>query len=247
MSNFKAGDKVYYLGAKPQIYILEDDIDNAMYPLAIEDTLFRATFTRMGLSYITDSLPSIFHATEENRRKLSELYGVEFETPPVKPTSREIIKAKLDSEKLPVPYKEISFKHIINAISDGKIVEVEKFDQMGNPVWATISGIISINELNQLKDNRFRQAIPTINIGGYSVPKPLTEAPDEDLEMYIPNVLNYLLYFSSRWNSESLAHQKWLKLGMIHSTKEAAIAHAKALIAISGGAIQEEVDNGTNE
>lgn len=86
---FKVGDKVYYLSAKPQIYILEDNIDNEMYPLAIEDTLFRESFTRIGLSYISDSLPSIFHATEENRRKLSELYGVEFEAPPVKPTSKE--------------------------------------------------------------------------------------------------------------------------------------------------------------
>lgn len=100
---FKAGDKVYYLDAKPQIYILEDNIGSAIYPLAIEDTLFRAPFTRMGLSCISDGLPSIFHATEENRRNLSELYGIEFEAPPAKPTSREIIRVKLNKSTEPVP------------------------------------------------------------------------------------------------------------------------------------------------
>lgn len=143
-------------------------------------------------------------------------------------------------------YKELSFDYIITAISDGKIVEVEKFDQTGKPVWVTISGITTINELNQLKDSRFRQALQTINIGGHIVPKPLTEPPEHDTTIYMASLLNKSLYSSDWWTNHAMS-QEWLKRGLVHTTKEAAIAHAKALIAISCDAIQEEADNGTNE
>ena len=133
--------------------------------------------------------------------------------------------------------QELSFDDAITAIFDGKIVEVERDDLSTHPVWVPISGVITINELNQLKNNRFRQVIPTINIGGHIVPKPLTAPPEEGTEVYVVTLLSDSLCFWVDWNGESCSHQKWLKLGMIHSTKEAAIAHAKALIAISGGAV----------
>ena len=131
--------------------------------------------------------------------------------------------------------QELSFDDAIAAIFAGKIVEVKRCELSTHPVWVPISGVTTINELNQLKKNRFRQVTPTINIGGHIVPKPLTEPPEEGTEVYVMTLLSDSLCFWVDWNGESCAHQKWLKLGMIHSTKEAAIAHAKALIAISGG------------
>lgn len=133
--------------------------------------------------------------------------------------------------------QELSFDDAITAIFAGKIVEVKRCDLSTHPAWVPISGVTTINQLNQLKNNRFRQVTPTINIGGHSVPKPLTAPPEDGTEIYIVTILNELFYFYFQWDGESCAHQRWLKLGMVHSTKEAAIAHAKALIAISGGEV----------
>lgn len=94
--NFKVGDKVYYPARNTQIYTLNSHNDES-YPLAIVgEPSFTASFNYQGREWYSHQLSSIFHATEENRRKLSELHGVDFEEPPVKPTSREIIQAKLD-------------------------------------------------------------------------------------------------------------------------------------------------------
>ena len=133
--------------------------------------------------------------------------------------------------------QELSFGEAITAIFAGKIVEVKRDDLSTHPVWVPISGVITINELNQLKNNRFRQVIPMINIGGHSVPKPLTKQPEENTEVYIMTTLHNPFYFCAKWNSKCSNHRRWLKLGVVHSTEEAAIAHAKALIAISGGVV----------
>lgn len=134
-------------------------------------------------------------------------------------------------------YKTITHKEAIDAIFAGDDVEMKRYDLGTHPVWVPISPNTTIRQLKSLKGHYFRIRTTTINIGGVSVPKPLSEAPNEDSEIYIPTVLNELFYFSSRWNGESWAHRRWLKLGMIHRTKDAAIAHTKALIAISGGAV----------
>ena len=144
-------------------------------------------------------------------------------------------------------YKELSFDHIITAISEGKIVEVEKFDPTDKPVWVTISGVITVNELNQLKNNRFRQVTPIINIGGHIIPKPLTEPPEEGARFYMVSLGSVDLYNFGLWDNAYGFYKTMLKRGLMHSTEEAAIAHTKALIAISCDAIQEEADNGTNE
>lgn len=50
-----------------------------------------------------DALPSVFHATDENKTLLDKLYGMEFEKPLVPPTSREIIQAMFDRGHKYVP------------------------------------------------------------------------------------------------------------------------------------------------
>lgn len=69
------------------------------------------SFTSRGLARIRNKLPQIFHATKENQAKLEAFHGIEFEKPPVKLTSKEIIKAMLERGDKCVPswlsdYKE---------------------------------------------------------------------------------------------------------------------------------------------
>lgn len=74
---FKAGDKVYcpILGTGVYTVIAYRFADN--FPLDVHGTLF----TRAGMHATRHSLPSLYPATKENHRLLSELHGVEFELP----------------------------------------------------------------------------------------------------------------------------------------------------------------------
>ncbi|SIS08107.1 hypothetical protein SAMN02745664_1244 [Moraxella cuniculi DSM 21768] len=92
MREFKAGDKVYFPKKSNKVLLLEkNEIVYKVYPFEVCDTVF----TVDGKYNTRDALPLIFHATEENHELLEKLYGVEFEAPPVKPTSIEIVQALL--------------------------------------------------------------------------------------------------------------------------------------------------------
>ena len=104
---FKAGDFVYCPHIGTQIFALEDN-DSVNYPLCFtyyNDGGYKVsiTFTLDGMEAKEYKTPQIFHATPEMKAKLDDLYGVEFEKPPVKPTSKEIVKAYLDRGDKVVP------------------------------------------------------------------------------------------------------------------------------------------------
>lgn len=94
MSKFKVGDLVYYPYENQKIFKLEK-INNSIYSLQIRTEDFDYRFSDDGFVASPYSIPLIFHATPENHKALEQLYGVEFEKPPVKPTSKEIVKAML--------------------------------------------------------------------------------------------------------------------------------------------------------
>lgn len=94
MSEFKVNDKVYFPCYGTGIFKVEANSYNEnldKYPLMIG----ARTFTVHGKNYENRLLQDIFHATPENHELLEKLYGVEFEKPPVQPTSKEIIQAML--------------------------------------------------------------------------------------------------------------------------------------------------------
>ena len=91
MNKFKIGDKVYFPKDGNKVFTIEEDEYTIRYPLRFGAN----TFTRDGRRHARDITPSLFHATLENHKALEQLYGVEFEKPPVKPTSKEIIQAML--------------------------------------------------------------------------------------------------------------------------------------------------------
>ena len=100
MSNFKAGNQVYYPELSTKILTVcsspqDEEIDyiTSLYPLNVGG----CTITLDGKSHTSNELPCIFHATTENQTKLEQLYNVEFEKPASKPTSKEIIRTLLDN------------------------------------------------------------------------------------------------------------------------------------------------------
>lgn len=95
MNKFKVGDKVYcpYYGTdvfEVQANEWNEDLDK--YPLSVG----AKSYTVEGMVFTNSQLQSLFHATPENHELLEKLYGAEFEKPPVKPTSKEIIEAMLE-------------------------------------------------------------------------------------------------------------------------------------------------------
>lgn len=71
----------------------------------------------------------------------------------------------------------------------------------------------------------------TININGFEIPAPLREPPKAGTSIYIPLVTSTSggsPYMMTAW-SGTAAHLEYLRLGLVHSTPEAATAHVKAL------------------
>lgn len=94
MNKFKDGDKVYIPMLSTKVLVVPTNAPWGKSPYPID--IFSTTFTIDGKIREEDKLPMIFPATEENHALLEKLYGVKFEKPPTKPTSRDIIKAMLD-------------------------------------------------------------------------------------------------------------------------------------------------------
>lgn len=99
---FKVGDKVYcpYYGTdvfEVQANEWNEDLDK--YPLSVG----AKSYTVEGMVFTNNPLQSLFHANEKNHELLEKLYGVEFQKPPTKPTSRDIIQALLNSGQKYVP------------------------------------------------------------------------------------------------------------------------------------------------
>ena len=90
---FKAGDLVYRPILSTKIYKLGATNSDS---LTIMSDGGKGCFYPDGNYFTWHANPSIFHATSENHALLEQLYGVEFEKPPVKLTSHEIIAAMLE-------------------------------------------------------------------------------------------------------------------------------------------------------
>lgn len=123
----------------------------------------------------------------------------------------------------------------LQAIIDGKVVEV-KFSEQHD--WETVlTAHMNINELIDTK-HHFRLAPETITIGDVSFPKPESKKPKKGTKYFYPNIVRNGLVDSYEWEEHS-SDFKILKSGMLHLSKENAIAHAKALIKLSGGNVDE--------
>lgn len=114
MNKFKAGDKVYYPQLSAEVLTIHKS-NSSVYPIHVTEHDFN--FTIEGKYLSGDTAPCLIPATPENHKLLEQLYGVEFEAPPVKPTSKDIIKAMLDDGWKYVPCL-VSDKYIVDCASD---------------------------------------------------------------------------------------------------------------------------------
>ena len=95
---FKEGDMVYLIGfdcLKPHKLLSTGDAYSTMKFRVIIDDDNSKTFTKDGRYLNGDIAPSIVLATEDNRKMLNKLLGVEYE--PVKLTGSDLAKEYFDS------------------------------------------------------------------------------------------------------------------------------------------------------
>jgi len=76
------------------------------------------------------------------------------------------------------------------------------------------------------------EPVRTININGYEVPEPLQEAPKDGTPYWTPTLYQGDLTSPVTWRSD-LVDLRVLQRGLIHLTREAAEAHAKALLSFT--------------
>ena len=86
----------------------------------------------------------------------------------------------------------------------------------------------------------YRVKPKTIQIGDMEVPEPVRKSLEAGTQYFIVDINDADLHDVGLWASDGHDEYSYLSRGLLHLTKEAAIAHAKALIKISGGNIDND-------
>ena len=82
------------------------------------------------------------------------------------------------------------------------------------------------------EDFEYRRKPKTITVNGIEIPEPAREAPKMNEKFFLVDTASSTLVNDYCW-SNRIYDNEWLNKGLVHLTEEAAIAHAKALIAPS--------------
>lgn len=78
---------------------------------------------------------------------------------------------------------------------------------------------------------KYRVKPKTILVNGFEVPEPMREEPEVGSVCFVASINNPAFFYSIYWETIS-CNKTALSRGLIHSTKSAAIAHAKAMLGI---------------
>lgn len=90
-------------------------------------------------------------------------------------------------------------------------------------------GWIPCDELVEWSPRRqYRRKPRTININGYEVPEPLKEAPIMGSPVFLVSISHINKCSPLTWDNAG-RYPVYLKMGLLHLTREAAELHAKAL------------------
>lgn len=134
---------------------------------------------------------------------------------------REVLEALLAGKVL----RDVADKDIIVFMgADGKLYGAE-----GKLYGGIKEEIVPIEELYL---NGWELAPETIKIKGIEVPKPETNKPKQGARVYIPSLQDTTYFHHIYWDNSAF-HYDLLTKGLIHLSKENAIAHAKALLSFT--------------
>lgn len=120
----------------------------------------------------------------------------------------------------PHPHAEV-----LRAIADG--APLSEFEYSKNNVYWSYIGNMRLSELSQ-SDTYIRRKPQYIMVNGFKVPKPLDAACERSI-VWTPSIMQseYADHWTIYGNISNALYR-----GIAHDTKEAAIAHAKAMLGI---------------
>lgn len=131
--------------------------------------------------------------------------------------------------------RELTPQETLQAITDGKNLEYRLcgtddwryFNHFNNGI--TIEGILRGSCI-------FRLCREMITVGGVSFPKPETTKPASGIRYWSADPIHedFTRCFITEWADNSYDNRV-LSRGLLHLSEENAIAHAKALVKLSGG------------
>ena len=99
-------------------------------------------------------------------------------------------------------------------------------------LWLDLGGK---NPVRMAREVKFKPIQKTIKVNGFDVPAPMSEAPMIDGGYFTPQTGYEVFYCENKWRSDVYDH-RFLSRGLVHLTKSAAIAHAKAMLGIDPNA-----------
>lgn len=116
------------------------------------------------------------------------------------------------------------------AIAQGKIVQMRRKEHAEE--WRTPENPLRFIGDSCVAEYEFRIKPETITINGHEVPCPVREPLGAGQGFWLADTTHTCLCAWYAWSSTTL-YRSWLDLGLIHSTKEAASAHAEALLSFT--------------
>ena len=81
-------------------------------------------------------------------------------------------------------------------------------------------------------DYEYRVKLKTIRIGEYDVPEPMREIPARGTTYYVVDTVAPRSPRAYTWVGDT-ADIGWFNLGILHSTRDAAVLHVKALLSLT--------------
>ena len=132
MNTFKNGDKIYVPKVSTEVLVVYC-ADEGDYPIVVGDK----TFTTCGRQYQCDDVPSIIHATQQNKELLEKLYGVEFEAVPPKTRTVTFEMPETFIPKLNESYWFVSSSYKNGVASTTNCNNEGDLNRISNGVWRT--------------------------------------------------------------------------------------------------------------
>lgn len=177
----------------------------------------------IGIDEVCDAIKQV---SPKEDKPMKPVYTAEMhakkELPPVGSKVKVCIKSAgldVDEQDLKFEGNTVTVRAAFSNTESEKIVAVENED--GNCYCYIIECIKPI--------------IKTIKVNGFDVHAPMSETPGHRQMVYLAHAAHLDFNLDFTWQGDDAA-ASWLSRGLIHSTKSAAIAHAKAMLGIDPNA-----------
>lgn len=123
---------------------------------------------------------------------------------------------------------EHPYAAILRAIADGDAIQVAS-DSGG---WMDLSSNGVLYEIGSGRKQTFRIKPRTITINGIEVPEPMRVAPSRESRYFAVSIGTTSTVSGFIWECDD-ADVQYLQRGLVHATREAAEAHARALLSFT--------------